>query len=161
MTRIRSQFPAVFLRSLVFTIAAAMLAAVSPAQISQSKIVRADLPKPEIDRIVKKFTDNEFMFRQALMDYVFNRSAEIQTIGMGGQVTGVYRRDSFMTFTGDGRRFERITSGLDAYRDKRNAGRHRGPRRGQPICSRALGRCGIQFHVSRKGKDRRTRSLRF
>lgn len=79
------------------------------AQPTTSKIVKADLPKPEIDRIIKKFTDNEFTFRQALMDYVFNRSAEIQTIGMGGQVTGVYRRDSFMTFTGDGRRFERIT----------------------------------------------------
>lgn len=109
MISIKSQFLAVFLRSLVFTFAVAVLAAVTPAQISQSKIVKADLPKPEIDRIIKKFTDNEFMFRQALMDYVFNRSAEIQTIGMGGQVTGVYRRDSFMTFTGDGRRFERIT----------------------------------------------------
>lgn len=109
MKMIKSQFSVVFLRSLVFTIAVAVFAAVTPAQISQSKIVKADMPQAEIDRIIKKFTDNEFMFRQALMDYVFNRSAEIQTIGMGGQVTGVYRRDSFMTFTGDGRRFERIT----------------------------------------------------
>ena len=38
-------------------------------------------------------------FRQALTEYVFNRNATIQTIGMGGQITGVYHRKSFMTFT--------------------------------------------------------------
>lgn len=73
-----------------------------------SNIVRSDLPKPEIDRIIKAFTGNEAAFREALTNYVFTRSATVQTIGMGGQVTGTYRRDSFMTFTGDGQRFERI-----------------------------------------------------
>ncbi len=73
-----------------------------------SNIVKTDLPKAEVDRIVKTFTGNEAAFREALTNYVFNRSATVQTIGMGGQVTGTYRRDSFMTFTGDGQRFERI-----------------------------------------------------
>ncbi|HSI88282.1 MAG TPA: hypothetical protein VK918_04445 [Pyrinomonadaceae bacterium] len=72
-------------------------------------IVSNDLSQAEIDSIVARFTRNELDFREALTNYVFNRSATIQTIGMGGQITGVYRRDSFMTFTGDGRRFERIT----------------------------------------------------
>lgn len=67
------------------------------------------LPQAEIDRIIKKMADNELSFRDALTNYVFNRSATIQTIGMGGQVTGTYRRDSFMTFNADGQRFERIT----------------------------------------------------
>ncbi|HEX8289911.1 MAG TPA: hypothetical protein VF556_18160 [Pyrinomonadaceae bacterium] len=74
----------------------------------QSNIVKTNLSQAEIDRIVKKFTDNEADFRYALTNYVFNRSATIQTIGMGGQVTGQYRRDSFMNLTEDGKRFERI-----------------------------------------------------
>lgn len=74
-----------------------------------SNIVKASLSQAEIDKIIKKVTDNEGDFRYALSNYVFNRSANIQTVGMGGQITGVYRRDSFLTFTEDGKRFERIT----------------------------------------------------
>ncbi len=74
-----------------------------------ANIVRNDIDQAEIDRIVQRFTQNELAFREALTSYVFNRSATIQTVGMGGQISGVYRRDSFMTFTSDGQRFERIT----------------------------------------------------
>ncbi|MDQ3711882.1 MAG: hypothetical protein M3388_06655, partial [Acidobacteriota bacterium] len=63
----------------------------------------------EIDRIVKAFTANEAAFRNALTSYVFDRSANFQTLGMGGQVSGVYRRDSFMSLTADGRRLEKIS----------------------------------------------------
>lgn len=73
-----------------------------------SNIVKKDLSQAEIDRIIKTFTSKEAEFRSALTNYVFNRSATIQTIGMGGQVTGVYRRDSFMNLTPDGKRFEKI-----------------------------------------------------
>lgn len=69
----------------------------------------SSLPPVEIEKIIKKMTENELAFRDALTNYVFNRSATIQTIGMGGQVTGTYRRDSFMTFNSDGQRFEKIT----------------------------------------------------
>ena len=44
-----------------------------------------------------------------MTDYVFNRNATIQTVGMGGQITGVYHRQSFMALKKDGERFERIT----------------------------------------------------
>ncbi len=73
-----------------------------------SNITKKEINQAEIDRIIKRFTANEAAFREALTNYVFNRSATINTIGMGGQVTGTYRRDSFMTFTSDGQRFERI-----------------------------------------------------
>ena len=76
---------------------------------SPSNIVRKDLSQAEIDRIVKNFTGKEAEFREALKNYVFNRSAVIQTVGMGGQITGEYRRDSFMTFTSEGSRFEKIS----------------------------------------------------
>ncbi|MCA1623766.1 MAG: hypothetical protein LC768_05910 [Acidobacteria bacterium] len=74
-----------------------------------SKIVKTNLSPAEIDRIVKNFTAKEGEFRDALTNYVFNRSATIQTVGMGGQITGTYRRDSFMTFAKDGGRFEKLT----------------------------------------------------
>jgi hypothetical protein len=69
---------------------------------------KADLSQAEIDKIVAKFTRNERLFRSALNVYAFNRSATIQTIGMGGQITGTFRRDSFMTFDGSGGRVEKI-----------------------------------------------------
>ncbi len=71
-------------------------------------IVNKNLTPAEIDRIIKKFTANEGDFRAALTNYVFNRSATVNIIGLGGQIAGTYRRDSFMTFTSDGARFEKV-----------------------------------------------------
>ncbi|MEO6587692.1 MAG: hypothetical protein ABIP06_00060 [Pyrinomonadaceae bacterium] len=83
------------------------LSAVS-ALAQTSSIVKTNLSQAEIDRIIKTFTDNEITFRQALTEYVFNRDATVETLGMGGQITGVFHRKSFMTFTKDGQRFEKI-----------------------------------------------------
>ncbi len=73
-----------------------------------STIVKKDLSQAEINRIIKTFTDNEEDFREALKNYVFNRSAIIQTVGLGGNISGEFRRDSFMTFSSNGGRFEKI-----------------------------------------------------
>lgn len=73
-----------------------------------STFTKADLTQSEIDQVVAKFTQNERLFRRALNIYAFNRSATIQTIGMGGQITGTFRRDSFMTFDAGGNRVEKI-----------------------------------------------------
>ncbi len=73
-----------------------------------SNIVKKDLSQADIDRIVRKFTENEAAFRNALTSYVFNRSATIQTIGLGGQISGNFRRDSFLSLTPEGLRFEKI-----------------------------------------------------
>ena len=83
-----------------------MLAASAFGQ--NENITKKDLAPAEVDRIIKKFTENEGKFREALKDYVFTRSADVRTIGLGGQVTGIYRRDSFMTFNQDGSRFEKV-----------------------------------------------------
>ena len=81
----------------------------SAAALGQaSTFTKADLTQPEIDQVVAKFTQNERLFRRALNIYAFNRSATIQTIGMGGQITGTFRRDSFMTFDAGGNRVEKI-----------------------------------------------------
>lgn len=75
----------------------------------ESEIIKGNLSQAEIERIVNTFTGNEIKFRDALTEYVFNRKATIQTLGMGGQITGTYHRESFMTFAKDGNRFEKIT----------------------------------------------------
>ncbi len=73
-----------------------------------SNVVKKDLSQADIDRIVKKFTENEAAFRNALTGYVFNRNATFQTIGLGGQVSGSYRRDSFLSLSPEGVRGEKI-----------------------------------------------------
>ena len=78
------------------------------AAAQASTIVKTDLSQSEIDNIIRKFTRGESLFRQALNIYAFNRSGTVQTIGMGGQITGTFRKDSFMTFTQDGERVEKI-----------------------------------------------------
>ena len=75
----------------------------------EGQLFRENLNQIEIDNIVKKVTKNEDAFRFALSNYIFDRSATIQTVGLGGLITGTYRRDSSMIFKKDGTRFERIT----------------------------------------------------
>lgn len=77
-------------------------------QTAPSEVVKVELSPAEVDRIVKKFTENEALFREALNVYAFNRYATMSTVGMGGQITGTYRRDSYLTFNQAGDRFEKI-----------------------------------------------------
>ena len=74
-------------------------------QISAS----AALSQPDVDRIVRSFTGKEAEFRRALNIYAFKRDAIIQTLGMGGQVTGEYHRVSYFTFDDSGNRYEKIS----------------------------------------------------
>ena len=97
------------MKSLLITAVAFICVTVIPA-LGQtgSNITKVDLSQAEVDRIVKKFTQNEALFREALNIYAFNRYAALSTVGMGGQITGTYRRDSYMTFSQSGERFEKI-----------------------------------------------------
>jgi hypothetical protein len=78
------------------------------AAAQASTITKTDLPQAEIDNIIRKFTRGESLFRQALNIYMFNRNATIQTIGMGGQITGTFKKDSFITFDQGGNRYEKV-----------------------------------------------------
>jgi len=71
-------------------------------------ITKKDLSQAEIDRIIQKVTANEGDFRAALTSYVFNRDATVNIIGLGGQIAGTYKRNSFMTLNQDGSRFEKV-----------------------------------------------------
>lgn len=95
------------IKTITFSLIILSLAAFS-VFAQTSNIVKEDISQAKIDNIIKTMADNEDSFRNALSNYVFTRKATIQEIGLGGQVAGTYRRDSFLTFTQDGKRFERI-----------------------------------------------------
>ncbi len=84
------------------------VAGFSQTAVAESNIVKKDLSPAELNRIIKKVTENESLFRRALTLYVFDRSATMQTVGMGGQISGTYRRDSFLSFNDAGERSEKI-----------------------------------------------------
>lgn len=78
------------------------------AQEAKSQIKSVQLSQAEIDKIINTFSAKEVEFRKALNNYGFKRDATMQTIGLGGQITGEYRRVSSFTFDDSGVRFEKI-----------------------------------------------------
>jgi TonB family protein len=102
---------ALFAVLIVVTTGQAVLAQQTSADTrgpAAAPITATALSAARIDEIVRAFTAKETRFRQALNSYAFKRDALVQTIGMGGQVTGEYHRVSFFTFDDQGNRFEKI-----------------------------------------------------
>lgn len=62
----------------------------------------------DVDNIIRKFAAKEAEFRKALNEYSFKRDAVMQTIGLGGQISGEYHRASRFVFDDAGNRFEKI-----------------------------------------------------
>jgi TonB family protein len=98
---------------ILFTIGRAALAQQSSADArgpatASTTITASTLTPAQVDQIVRAFAAKESRFRQALNTYAFKRDALVQTIGMGGQVTGEYHRVSYFTFDDQGNRFEKI-----------------------------------------------------
>ncbi|HEV7396332.1 MAG TPA: energy transducer TonB [Pyrinomonadaceae bacterium] len=75
----------------------------------QSALTGNDLSEAEIKRIINTFTNKEKEFRSALNKFSFRRDATLQSVGMGGQVTGEFHRVSYFTFDDRGKRYEKIT----------------------------------------------------
>ena len=76
--------------------------------MAEDNFTKVNVSPAELDRMIKKIAKNESLFRRALTVYAFDRLATMQTIGIGGNVTGTYRRDSYLTFNDAGERFEKI-----------------------------------------------------
>jgi len=70
--------------------------------------ISPSLSQAQLDNIIARFTAQETEFRRALNNYFFKRDALVQVIGMGGQVSGEYRRVSDFTFDDRGNRYEKI-----------------------------------------------------
>ncbi|HVG28938.1 MAG TPA: hypothetical protein VM864_04385 [Pyrinomonadaceae bacterium] len=83
----------------------------SPRAATQPRAHAASAPAEAVDvaRIVRAFTAKETEFRRALADYAFQRDALVQTVGLGGQITGEYHRVSRFSFSNAGERFEKVT----------------------------------------------------
>jgi TonB family protein len=90
-------------------IAALTLVVLSALTVSAQVPENGPMNQAEIERIIRTFTAREVEFRRALNSYSFKRDAHVQKIGMGGQVTGEYRRVSTFTFDDQGNRYEKIS----------------------------------------------------
>src|SRR5258705_11252156 len=101
------------LKELTFLAAILVLSSLSApviwAQTQTSGAYGGTLTPAEIERIIKTFTTKETQFRHALNEYSFKRDAVLQSLGMGGQVTGEYHRVSLFTFDDSGTRYEKIS----------------------------------------------------
>ena len=104
-------FPALSAALLVaFALVAPAARVAGQQQQSASTASPANSPAGlDTERIIRTFVAKEAEFRRALTQYGFKRDAVIQTIGMGGQISGEFRRTSNFTFGDDGRRSERVT----------------------------------------------------
>ena len=94
---------------LVFAFLFLFLSTASRVWAQGSNNNSGSLSQGEVDRIIKNFTAKEGQFRQALNLYSFKRDAIIQSLGMGGQITGEYHRVSYFTFDDQGNRYEKIS----------------------------------------------------
>jgi hypothetical protein len=94
------------------------LAATLPARAQQVSTASASAPAAataatspagvDVERIIREFTTKEAVFRTALNQFSFKREAIVQTIGMGGQISGEYKRVSRFVFDDSGKRYEKI-----------------------------------------------------
>lgn len=112
MTKRSRRSLAILVLSLLFVIAFVP----SPRRANARLLHQEGLGKPvldaapvDVDRIIRAFTAKETEFRRALAEYAFQRDATIQTVGMGGQITGEFRRKSQFVFDDKDERFEKIT----------------------------------------------------
>jgi hypothetical protein len=92
----------------VLVVAAFASAAQAQQQVSSASAPNASTAGVDVERIIREFTVKEATFRQALNQYSFKREAIVQSIGMGGQISGEYRRVSRFVFDDSGKRYEKI-----------------------------------------------------
>lgn len=95
----------------IFTTVCLFFLLSAPSQVSAQGLDGGNGPlqPAEVERIVKTFTGKEGQFREALNKYSFKRDAILQSLGMGGQITGEYHRTSVFTFDDQGNRYEKIS----------------------------------------------------
>jgi hypothetical protein len=75
--------------------------------------ITKDQPAQPVQQIVDKFAAHETEFREERDNFTYTQDFLLQTIDDGGQVDGEYRVTSDITFTPDGKRYEKITYAPD------------------------------------------------
>ncbi|HJR06673.1 MAG TPA: hypothetical protein VJ842_05405 [Pyrinomonadaceae bacterium] len=104
----RSFFPAVVMAAIVLAFASFADAQAQQVSTASTNAPNASTAGVDVERVIREFTTKEATFRQALNQYSFKREAIVQTIGMGGEITGEYRRVSRFVFDDSGKRYEKI-----------------------------------------------------
>jgi hypothetical protein len=107
MKSLRLLFPV--LAALALTVAATL--SVRAQQVSTASTgapATTSTAVVDVEAVIRAFTTKEATFRSALNQYSFKREAIVQTIGMGGQISGEYRRISRFVFDDSGKRYEKI-----------------------------------------------------
>lgn len=97
-------------RFLFFTLAVIALCLLSNVRFNGTAARTRNGQGADVERILASFRAKETQFRQALSAYGFKRDAIVQSIGMGGQVTGEYHRTSYLTFDSQGKQREKVIS---------------------------------------------------
>lgn len=94
---------------MVLSVPAFIFSCSQSTSAQQAAVSGKDPSEAEIARIIATFTKKEAEFRRALNNFSFRRDATLQSLGMGGQVTGEFHRVSYFTFDDRGNRYEKIT----------------------------------------------------
>jgi len=108
----------VFLRLRVLIAAAvlALVAASAHAQVSFTSVpldagfgpLDTSAPPIPVPQLIKEFTAQETVFRNALNNYTYTRSVKVQTINDDGKVDGQYFQVTDIMFDPNGRRVEHV-----------------------------------------------------
>ena len=67
-------------------------------------------PDIPVDQVIQKFGDREPEFKQERDNYTYTQNFAIQTIDFDGRPDGEYRMTSDITFTPEGKRYEKVIS---------------------------------------------------
>ncbi len=84
------------------------LAVGAQQQTAGASVVNRSGAPVDVDRIIRTFAAREAEFRKAFNEYSFKRDAVMQTIGLGGQISGEYHRTSRFVFDDSGNLYEKI-----------------------------------------------------
>lgn len=71
--------------------------------------ISTEPPSVPADQIIREFAAHEAEFKRERDNFTYEQTFVVQTIDDQGQVDGEYRMTSDITFTPDGKRFEKIT----------------------------------------------------
>jgi hypothetical protein len=96
------------LAALALSVTAALPVRAQQVSTASTATPAASTAGVDVERIIREFTTKEALFRSAFNQYSFKREAIVQTIGMGGQISGEYRRVSRFVFDDSGKQYEKI-----------------------------------------------------
>jgi len=77
---------------------------------SESGTISHEPPALPVEQIIQKFGEREMEFKKERDNYTYNQSFVVQVIDSDGQVAGEPRLTSYILFTPDGKRYEKVTS---------------------------------------------------